>query len=614
MNEPTGVSIFWDAAAKPAPGLSGFDAVEAVRSAAKPLGFVKGFKFYADIAGFDALTHRFRSEVQCAGVTIVDTASSGRLGSATKMILVDSFIHALDDPSSNILVLTNDPDICYGVSLLRLRGGCHVFILSPSDAHPSLGQFSMCGSHDNSMLLSDRQFPQTAQEPRTSSHECRASLKGPFQGPANAGELSDQDVLPTPTIRAFREQFAASSSLRTSSAAMTRGPIHPRSATVSPPSRSSSSADQVFQTPKATVEDDDDEDDYIALTPPKPKTPTSKGRFNDTPEPHSRSPSSRSDSSDFSIVPLSHPTRDDAVASSSRNRKRSSTSSNAEPSINAREPTSKVSANLGSPDGLNLLKQEAAVVTSGSGMSISVAKSEERQDLTLHIPSTVPEVKQPTPRRSTYPSFFPPPPLSPDRAPFVPTAIVPASRPATAAPSLEKLRAALTTDSKPVTPVIPKQPLGLGALLAQGQQIPKPGSAPPTMSGMKPSKTSAMESAPGSLFGPRPTVPAESQPTGSTTKPITSSCPAATTSASAVPPHFAVLVQHLKALRDKGQNSIDRSTLGTALPKLQPDVYVKAQVSHFSKPLRKYCEAAEKAGVVVFKGANTLSLHPAYYS
>lgn len=71
----------------PTPGLSGFDAVEAIRSAAKPLGFVKGFKVYSDIAGFDCLSHDFRFQVQCSGVTLVDTASSGRLGSATKMIL-----------------------------------------------------------------------------------------------------------------------------------------------------------------------------------------------------------------------------------------------------------------------------------------------------------------------------------------------------------------------------------------------------------------------------------------------------------------------------------------------------------------------------------------------
>ncbi|RXW15869.1 hypothetical protein EST38_g9982 [Candolleomyces aberdarensis] len=636
MNEPPSVSILWDAAAEPAPGLCGFEVVEAIRSAARPLGFVKGFKLYADIAGFDSFSHDFRFQVQCSGVTLVDTASSGRLGSATKMILVDSFIHALDNPSSCILILTVDPDICYGVSLLRLRG-FRVFILSPSESHPSLGHFSMEGSGDNSMLLSERQVQQTAQRPQVSGHGRRASLRVPVQGSGNTGELSEQDILPTPTIQAFREQFAANSSLRTSSIPMTRPsiPSTSRSMTVSPHSRSSSSADQIFRTPKATVETDDEDDgDYITLTPPKQrkeKTPTRNGRSDDTPEPRSGSLSSNSNSSGFSIIPPTLSTelmhKDTPLTS---NEKSASTSANVPFLIN--EP--KASVGPASPDRPSPFTQPPPDIPAETSNSVSAARSEERQDLGLTIPLTHPEVKQPTPRRSTFPSFFSPPPLSPDRTPLVPISNLPASRPATAAPSLDTLRTTLSNNSKAATPMVPKPPLSSGTLLAQAQQTPKPASAPPSASitnPFTPPKAPAVKvippvapppkaptlPVPGPSTVPKPIVPvAPTRAAGTTPQPTASASGSAATSPAPPPPiapHFAVLVQHLKTLRDKGQNSVDRSSLGMMLPKLQSDVYVQAQVSQFNKPFRKYCDAAEKAGIVVPRGFNALSLHPAYH-
>lgn len=110
------ISVFWDgecivpghcssrligaispASARPVPGLSGFQIVRAIRSFTETLGLVTTFKLYTDLEGHNGPSPSFRSQVQCAGVTLVDTASQGRAGAASKMIIGDLTCAAISD-------------------------------------------------------------------------------------------------------------------------------------------------------------------------------------------------------------------------------------------------------------------------------------------------------------------------------------------------------------------------------------------------------------------------------------------------------------------------------------------------------------------------------------
>ena len=111
------ISVFWDgecivpshplsqlnlgvaslASARPVPGLSGFQIVRAIRSFTETLGLVTTFKLYTDLEGQNGPSPSFRSQVQCAGVTLVDTASQGRVGAASKMIIGDPSREVISD-------------------------------------------------------------------------------------------------------------------------------------------------------------------------------------------------------------------------------------------------------------------------------------------------------------------------------------------------------------------------------------------------------------------------------------------------------------------------------------------------------------------------------------
>ena len=92
-------SIFWDASAGPAPGISGSQIVKALENFAATLGLITAFRLYADLDDRSGLSTTFRSEVQGAGVTLVDTASQGRMGAASKMIIGEPIC----EPFSNYL-------------------------------------------------------------------------------------------------------------------------------------------------------------------------------------------------------------------------------------------------------------------------------------------------------------------------------------------------------------------------------------------------------------------------------------------------------------------------------------------------------------------------------
>lgn len=76
--------------AYPKATLRGFDVVKAIRAFAVKLGVIKGFRLYVDVVGAGP-GRRFpaalASELQCSGVSIVDSVSNGRHGGSSKMLI-----------------------------------------------------------------------------------------------------------------------------------------------------------------------------------------------------------------------------------------------------------------------------------------------------------------------------------------------------------------------------------------------------------------------------------------------------------------------------------------------------------------------------------------------
>ncbi|KAH6918916.1 hypothetical protein BKA70DRAFT_1087950 [Coprinopsis sp. MPI-PUGE-AT-0042] len=71
----------------PNTSMSGYEVVKAIRTFTAKMGTVKSLRFYVDIAGSKVLSPGLRSELQCSGVSIMDTVSTGRQGAASKMLL-----------------------------------------------------------------------------------------------------------------------------------------------------------------------------------------------------------------------------------------------------------------------------------------------------------------------------------------------------------------------------------------------------------------------------------------------------------------------------------------------------------------------------------------------
>ncbi|KAH6918911.1 hypothetical protein BKA70DRAFT_33846 [Coprinopsis sp. MPI-PUGE-AT-0042] len=150
-DRPPQAFLFWDDSAFPNASSSGYEVAKAIQVFAANIGTIKSLRFYADVAGNQALSPALCSELQCAGVSIIDTVSAGRQGAASKMLLADVFIQALDDPApcSVMIVISADPDLSYPISALRLRNR-RVVLVCPSTVDPRFLQ-----SADGTILEGD---------------------------------------------------------------------------------------------------------------------------------------------------------------------------------------------------------------------------------------------------------------------------------------------------------------------------------------------------------------------------------------------------------------------------------------------------------------------------
>jgi len=152
------VCVFWDDSARPtttaaAPG----DVFNAIWTMARVLGDrVQDIRFYMDAgatpAHLQAAASSMRAELQSCGALIIDAVCEGRAGAASKIMLADCMLHALDGgPQSGadtMVIITADPDLSYAISKLRLRGH-EVYLVCPPDAHSNLQRLAAANPDDN---------------------------------------------------------------------------------------------------------------------------------------------------------------------------------------------------------------------------------------------------------------------------------------------------------------------------------------------------------------------------------------------------------------------------------------------------------------------------------
>ncbi|RXW15876.1 hypothetical protein EST38_g9979 [Candolleomyces aberdarensis] len=188
-------------------------------AAARTLGELKSFKFYVDVNGTTRASYsQFRSELKFAGVTIVDTASEGREGSPAKMVLTDTFVYALDNPApQKVLLVSGDPDLCYGISLLRLRG-YQVYLLGPSGSSRNLSHFHGNFEFDGSLFAEDDRSPSPPKSPPNGHAPISKPHFGstglpprPMKAPSSGGHDRPNEsvnVLAPSEIEEFRQKFS----------------------------------------------------------------------------------------------------------------------------------------------------------------------------------------------------------------------------------------------------------------------------------------------------------------------------------------------------------------------------------------------------------------------
>ncbi|KAF9036731.1 hypothetical protein BJ165DRAFT_1505553 [Panaeolus papilionaceus] len=92
MKDAEEVAVFWDYENCPVPtNVSGYAAVNHIRSLAHPYGSVKVFRAYLGLSDHPILqnvkSQNTRSELQVSGVSLIDCPHNGRKEVADKMII-----------------------------------------------------------------------------------------------------------------------------------------------------------------------------------------------------------------------------------------------------------------------------------------------------------------------------------------------------------------------------------------------------------------------------------------------------------------------------------------------------------------------------------------------
>lgn len=529
----------------------------------------------------------------------------------------DTFIQSLDASPSNhsMLVITSDPDICYGISLLRLRG-YRAFILSPPNGHSNLSQFQPEGEFDKSVLR-DNTTPLAfnGEPPRINGRAHRPSVMvPPSMFPFNGEPFPDPiNILPTSTLRPNGDSF---SGLKPPSASPGKPPvispgvrsIRSQSLTSSSSSSSSKSGEgQVFRTPKAHVEEENESEDYVSVSPPKDQAKTSTRdqiQYHDTPSTSHSSTTPFNRRADFYVVPTT------PSSPVSRNRFPLPDLNGTNASFSLRSNGAQTPALL-EPPVIEKVASSASTIKAGPANG----PFPQVKPPTLQIPPAIPDLKHPSPMKPTLPSFFPPAPPSPNRTQSVPpNHRLPISPPITSG-STTSVNGTSTAASGKTTP----SPFAFGAFVPAARSTPNPTAQASFFS--KPNIN--LPSAPTPKFVPpqvkdagvlkataptfKPTTPA---PRSLSATPAVSAPPAP--GPKPIASHFKPLVDMMKVLHAQGQSTIYRSDLGVQLKKQHPTLYAQAGFADANKPFKRYMDAAADAGIVLRDGNEYVSLHSQY--
>ncbi|KZS95379.1 hypothetical protein SISNIDRAFT_464423 [Sistotremastrum niveocremeum HHB9708] len=131
-------AVFWDLEnCRPALGSSGADIVRRVRDATERFGSISVFRAYSELSDVSVKAMNLRSELQRSGVALVDCPHNGTKEVADNMLIVDMLFHAMDNPSSTIILISGDRDFAYAMSVLRHRR-YDIVLIAPDSAHGSL--------------------------------------------------------------------------------------------------------------------------------------------------------------------------------------------------------------------------------------------------------------------------------------------------------------------------------------------------------------------------------------------------------------------------------------------------------------------------------------------
>ncbi|TFK26429.1 hypothetical protein FA15DRAFT_702884 [Coprinopsis marcescibilis] len=194
MTSVSVVHVFWEESVLPKPDVGGSRLTRAIRTYASRLGRVNTIRLYADLSSnTQNLSTILRSELQCSGVTVIDTVSSGRPAAPSKMLIADLFLNAMDTTANTtnsvMLVITADPDIAYTISSLRGRG-YHVHLLSPSPVNRNIAFLANNNNLDNP----DIPFHAASANSPDSSTTSSTNGRGSGSNTGRSASIDEQDI------------------------------------------------------------------------------------------------------------------------------------------------------------------------------------------------------------------------------------------------------------------------------------------------------------------------------------------------------------------------------------------------------------------------------------
>lgn len=598
MQDLEDVAIFWDfEGTRTASNISGYDIAKNIRLTGQIFGTVKSFRSYYDFSALTSLRNpNLRHELQSSGISLIDCPSAGGKNIATKMMMVDLIIHALDHPApTTFLIITADRDFGYAIATLRLRK-YRVVLLSPPGTHPDVTSQASVNIDWNKAVLElgdeiDTTFNPDAQPSavHTPHSQSQASAPPPVPDhqdipvePININRSRRDSVFSRPFVDPDRFNIFGDPynppKLPTFSDTFLR-PQWPLRADSAPPMETSYAKERT-STPEPTGFYRPSDGVGYARSADKGK---GKQRAFPFPEPEDPVPFSQSPTPPFRRSSLNHSDTDMAGREQINPLRHS-------PLTSVQEPPQNQGQFHRSPPSVESLSSSSSESSSGFSMvgpstapTSAESAAREKENATRVAPTDAPSA-----RSASIVSVQ-------DSLPQAATVPVPST--ATTVVDRAATPAAVATTVTPSAVPTFVTPAASTPSAAAAPNIASSTTAAPAASPHIPGKPAIVRSASQPLSSPLK-VSASTPSAGPSTTPFagSSTTPFAGPSKNAqpkprVPEKFRILVERI---RQYPNHEATRSALGTDLLRIDRDVYEKASVSKFAA----YIDAALVAGVV----------------